>query len=427
MTVHLHLDAVGGVAGDMFVAAMLDLAPQLADGAVAAARAAGLDPAVHVAHLPFDDGVLCGSRFVVTLPQAAEAGADHASPHGHDRAHGHSHEHLTHARHDHVRWADLRTRLAAAPLAPGVRDRAIAIFAELAGAEARVHGKTIDAVSFHEVGAWDSIADIVAAAWLIEQMGVTTWSCGPLPLGSGRVRTSHGQLPVPAPATALLLEGLPCFDDGLPGERITPTGAAILRHLSPGHGLGARPRVLSRIGHGFGTRRLRGLPNVLRVLVFEELLTSDGLGVDEVATLSFEVDDQTPEDLAVGLDRLRAEPGVIDIVQGMVIGKHGRQAAAIRVLTRPSASEMVVAACFRETTTLGVRMARTERRLLAREDLFTADGIRVKRAIRPDTSTLKAEIADLAAAGDHAARERRRRAAEGAESHLTSTPRERGS
>jgi len=409
----LHLDAVGGVAGDMFVAALLDLAPGCAEGAIAATRAAGLDPAVRVACEPFDDGVLCGRRFVVTLPAEATHVHDHAPSHRHDHSHDHGHTHVhEHAPHGHVPWSDLRARLAAAPLASPVRERAIAIFAGLADAEARVHGKPVDSVSFHEVGAWDSIADIVAAAWLIEELGATAWSCGPLPIGSGRVRTAHGLLPVPAPATVLLLEGLPCFDDGLPGERITPTGAAILRHLAPRTGIGATPRVLSRSGHGFGTRRLRGLSNVLRVLAFEEATACNDIAVDEVTTLSFEVDDQTPEDLAVGLERLRAVPGVMDVVQGTVIAKQGRQSAAVRVLAAPAASDTVVAACFRETTTLGVRLARTERRVLTRQSLPSIEGVRVKRAQRPGATTVKAEISDLAQAGDHAAREQLRRRTE---------------
>ncbi|MGE0485639.1 MAG: LarC family nickel insertion protein [Gammaproteobacteria bacterium] len=465
---HLHLDAVGGIAGDMFVAALLDLRPDLAAGAIAAARAAGLGTDVALVHEPCDDGVLTGSRFVVALGgQAASGAASHsagqAPVHTHAHGHGHQHEHApdamdgghdapsnsdghSHSRdwprlvrseepagyavdaghasapgadhdhphaHDHVQWSALRARLAAAPIAPGARERAIAIFAGLADAEARVHGKSVDAVSFHEVGAWDSIADIVAAAWLIEEIGAVSWSVGPLPLGSGRVRTAHGLLPVPAPATVLLLEGLPCFDDGHPGERITPTGAAILHHLAPAAGLGPVARVLGRVGHGFGTRRLRGLPNVLRVLTFEDATVDATLGIDHVTTLAFEVDDQTPEDLALGLERLRAVPGVIDVVQGTVTAKQGRQAAAIRVLTTPAAGEAVAAACFRETTTLGVRLQCVERRVLSRESATTTDGTRIKRARRPGATTAKAELADLATAGDHAAREARRRAAEG--------------
>lgn len=420
----LHLDAVGGVAGDMFVAALLDLAPDCAEGAIAATRAAGLDPSVRVAFEPFDDGVLCGSRFVVTLPaedthvHGHAAAHSHAHPHGHGREHAHEHVPYEHAPHGHIAWSELRARLAAAPLSSPVRERAIAIFAGLAEAEARVHGRPVDTVSFHEVGAWDSIADIVAAAFLIEELGATAWSCGPLPIGSGRVRTAHGLLPVPAPATVLLLEGLSCFDDGLPGERITPTGAAILRHLAPHAGIGATPRVLSRTGYGFGTRRLPGLSNVLRVLAFAEASACEGIAVDEITTLAFEVDDQTPEDLAVGLERLRAVPGVIDVVQGTVIGKQGRQSAAVRVLAAPADSDAVAAACFRETATLGVRLARTERRVLTREALPAVDGVRVKRAQRPGATTLKAEISDLAQVGDRAARERLRRAAEARASTL---------
>jgi len=405
--VHLHLDAVGGIAGDMFVAALLDLAPACAAGAIAATRAAGLEPVVTLRHEPFDDGVLTGSRFVVTLPGVHD---EHRFEHEHEHEHGLARD--AHGNHLHVRWSDLRARLAASPLAAPVRERAIAIFAGLAAAEARVHGRPVDAVTFHEVGAWDSIADIVAAAWLIEEFGVSSWSVGPLPLGNGRVHTAHGVLPVPVPATVLLLEGLPCFDDGRLGERITPTGAAILRHLAPSVGIGLTPRRLQRVGHGFGTRRLRGLSNVLRVLAFDDAAAADGIGSDRVATLTFEVDDQTPEDLAIGLERVRAEPGVLDVVQSTVVAKHGRQAAAVRVLAIPATSEAVIAACFRETTTLGVRLQDTERRVLAREAYTAADGTRVKRARRPGATTVKAEIADLAHAGDHAARERRRRDAE---------------
>ncbi|MCP5198839.1 MAG: LarC family nickel insertion protein [Gammaproteobacteria bacterium] len=442
---HLHLDAVGGIAGDMFVAALLDLRPDLAAGAIGAARAAGLGADIDLGLEPFDDGVLTGSRFVVA--RAADEARGAAPPHGpgasasdhgeFSNAHGHAHGHAdapphdhearpVHARppadqtpahahdHGHVHWAALRERLATAPLAAPVRERAIAIFAGLAEAEARVHGKPVEAVSFHEVGAWDSIADIVAAAWLIEALGATSWSVGPLPLGSGRVRTAHGLLPVPAPATVLLLEGLPCFDDGHAGERITPTGAAILKHLAPGTGLGTAPRVLGRVGHGFGTRRLRGLSNVLRVLAFDDAGASAGIGIDQVTRLAFEIDDQTPEDLALGLERLRAVPGVIDVTQGTVTAKQGRQAATVRVLAEVAAGEAVAAACFRETTTLGVRLQRLERRVLQREPWVGPDGTRVKRVRRPDTVTAKAELADLAEADGHAAREARRRTAEDA-------------
>ncbi|MEQ8235034.1 MAG: LarC family nickel insertion protein [Gammaproteobacteria bacterium] len=424
---HYHLDAVGGIAGDMFVAALLDLHPERAGTAVDAIRAAGLDDAVGLAHEAHDDGVLTGSRFIVRGPDAgsagsAERGHEHAAatgaPHSHDHrdptatpraSHAHAHHHAAHA---HVTWAELRARLAGSALAAPVRARAIDIFTHLAVAEGRVHGRAVDEVSFHEVGAWDSIADIVAASALLETLGTASWSVGPLPLGSGRVRTAHGLLPVPAPATALLLEGFACYDDGFAGERVTPTGAAILRHLAPAPGLGAAPRALRRSGHGFGTRRFEGLPNVLRVLEFAPLASVPH--GDTVTVIRFEIDDQRGEDLALGLERLRATDGVIDVTQQALTGKHGRLVAAIQVLARPETLAAVSDACFRETTTLGLRVSPTARLVLPREETVGADGTRVKLAHRPHRTTAKAELADLAGATDHAAREARRARAEAA-------------
>lgn len=371
----------------MFAGALLDLRPDLADGAIAAVRAAGLDPAVALAHVPFSDGTLSGSRFDVRLPETAGDG------------------------HAHVHWSSLRTRLEAAPLDAPVRDRAIAIFAVLAEAEARVHDKPVDDVAFHEVGAWDSIADIVAAAWLIDALGPATWSVGALPAGSGRVPSAHGLLPVPAPATVLLLEGFPVFDDGRPGERVTPTGAAILRHLAPARGPGRTPRVLSGTGYGFGTKRFEGLSNVLRVLAYAPAAGHDDVQSDTVTRLAFEVDDQTPEDLALALERLRIVDGVLDVCQFGGVGKQGRTVAAVRVLATPEASERAVRACFEETTTLGVRITEVDRRVLARRGV-EAEGIGVKIAARPGGATAKAELADLAGAGVHRDRQARRGAAE---------------
>ncbi len=389
---HLHLDAVGGIAGDMFAAALLDVRPDLAGETIAAIRAAGLGEDVALAHEPCNDGVLAGSRFAVSAPGADAPAAQH---------------------HDHVHWSTLRRRLAGSALAPLVRERAIDIFAGLAAAEAAVHGKPVDSVSFHEVGAWDSIADIVAAAFLIEQLGAASWSIGAIPIGSGRVKTAHGLLPVPAPATVLLLEGYACFDDGFPGERVTPTGAAIVRHLAPTRGLGALPRRLLRSGHGFGTRRIEGLPNVLRVLEFAAADQARA-SADAVTVLRFEVDDQTAEDLALGLERLRAADGVIDVTQVAMVGKHGRQVAGIQVLARPEQVAGVAEACFHETTTLGLRLQPVERLTLARREAAVAGEVRVKLAERAAGATAKAELADLAAADGHAARQARRAAAEAA-------------
>lgn len=390
---HVHLDPLGGIAGDMFVAALLDAWPEFADGAIAAVRAAGLGDEVRIEHRPHRDEVLVGSRFSVTRDDTA-ANSDH----------------------DHVHWRDLREGLSSAPLDAPVRERAIGIFACLAEAEAGVHGVDVERATFHEVGAWDSIADIVAAAFLIEAIGADGWSVGPLPLGGGHVRTAHGDLPVPAPATARLLEGFIFHDDGRTGERVTPTGAAILKQLgatSPSRGGNRR---LLRTGHGFGLRKLEGMSNVLRALAFEQV--SDNVAppaAGGVTVLSFEVDDQTPEDLAVGLDRLRAIEGVLDVLQTPVVGKKGRLSTSIRLLARPDAAEAAIVACFAETTTLGVRFHDEARMILARTEVRSDDGIAVKLAERPGgRRTAKAASDDLAGRGGHDDRDAARRSAEDA-------------
>lgn len=379
---HLHLDPLGGIAGDMFVAALLDAFPERADGLDAALEAAGLGRFGSLTVEPHDDGVLTGSRAVVS-----------SSPEPHP----------------HRAYREIRGLLEAADLEHGARARALDIFARLARAEGAVHGRDPDEVTFHEVGAWDSILDIVASAWLIETVGADTWSCAPVPLGGGRVVTAHGPLPVPAPATARLLIGVPCVRDGVTGERVTPTGAAILRHLEPAFDGTTPSLTLRRTGSGFGSRELDGVSNVLRVLALERAPSGSMRAAERVAVCQFEIDDQTPEDLAVALDRLRAGPGVIDVVQAPVMAKKGRLATQVRVLARPAVLDDVLDACFVETSTLGVRWHLVERAVLARSERVEArDGreVRVKTAIRPDGDrTEKAEIADLAGAGGRSRRE----------------------
>lgn len=424
---HIHLDAVSGIAGDMFVAALLDAFPEKADGVLRAVRLAGLGEDVVTEVLPFGDGVLVGKRFDVR--KSGESGHDrqadrahwHANANDHHHTHVHDHHH-GHGRHDdhhhvhdhhHTQWAQLRKQLNSSPLADGIRRHAVGIFAELARAEGKVHGKTIDAVTFHEVGNWDSIADIVAAAALIDALSVESWSVSSLPIGQGRVRTAHGELPVPAPATALLLDGFAFHHDGRPGERVTPTGAAILKYLAPAQGIGTGPRKLRASGHGFGARKLEGMSNILRALVFETAEVTSA-SADTIGVIQFEVDDQSGEDLAVGLDHIRTTTGVIDVSQAMTIGKKGRVMASVQVLVRPECMDQAITACFRQTTTLGVRTRIEARTILVRREVEVG-GLRVKMADRPDGPTAKADSDGVAAnAASHRARSSARRDAEAA-------------
>ncbi|QDG75397.1 LarC family nickel insertion protein [Labrenzia sp. PHM005] len=375
---HIHLDLVGGLSGDMFAGALLDMRP-------------GLEPLVQnaIASLPLNkpgrvwresrgDGVLTGSGLGIECQDAAL---------------GHAHTH----------FKDIRCLLETSGLAANVHSRALDIFCLLAKAEAQVHGVSVDKVAFHEVGALDSIIDIVAAAVLIDALSPASWSCSPVPVGSGRVKTQHGILPIPAPATLILLSGLPVFDDGVPGERITPTGAAILAHLQPGTGWPENPTHLQHSGTGFGTRKLDTIPNIVRAI---QLGSMNAPQRETIVQLAFEIDDQTPEDLAAGLDEIRQTQGVRDVMSVPIVGKKGRQASGIRILCDLPDEHMVTQACFAQTTTLAVRRHILERTTLMRKEAFF-DGIGVKLAERPGgVLTVKAEMDDLKANGNnHAERQ----------------------
>jgi pyridinium-3,5-bisthiocarboxylic acid mononucleotide nickel chelatase len=386
----IHLDAVGGVAGDMFIAAVLDAFPDLREDVLSAIRAAGLPGDVRLSFAEHRDHALTGLRFTVDE--------------GHHRGAAHHH---------HTPFRKIRELLSRAPLEAGVRDHAIGIFSLLAQAEGKVHGMPPEDVSFHELGEWDSIADIVGAACLISRLDAR-WSVSALPLGSGRVKTAHGMLPVPTPATVLLLEGFDFFDDGIAGERITPTGAAILKHLGCAQSADRGSRRLLHSGTGFGTMSFPGISNVLRVLAFEE--TQKRTGTDRVAQILFEIDDQTPEDLSIALDKLRAHPSVLDVLQMPAFGKKGRLTAHVRLLAEADDLECVCRACFSETTTLGVRYQIVERRKLAREMVSVEAGgrsVRVKVAERAELRTAKAEADDLLSlTGGRVEREQLRQSAE---------------
>tara|TARA_Y100000588_G_scaffold24905_2_gene24849 strand:- start:1720 stop:2901 length:1182 start_codon:yes stop_codon:yes gene_type:complete len=384
MSRRIHLDAVGGVAGDMFVAALLDAHPDKTNGALAAIRATGLPQSVGLNVLPHRDHTLTGTRFEVTLPEENSSA-------------------------DRVSYHELNARLNDSDLSADTRERAQDIFSRLAAAEGTVHGVDSKDVTFHEVGNWDSIADIVGAAHLINAYGTVSWSVSALPMGSGRIKSAHGDLPLPAPAVVELLKGYILHDDGRLGERITPTGAAILAHLMPVQDSTHGPETLVECGIGFGSKKFPGISNVLRLLEFESAMTS--LLEDRVLVLNFEIDDQSPEDLAVGLDNLRDLNGVLDVLHTPAFGKKGRVTAQIQLLAREEMRESVITACFEETTTLGLRWEVKRRAKLQRVE---ADG--VKLVTRPGgVTTVKAEMGHLSEVdGGYAERMVRRRRKEDA-------------
>jgi hypothetical protein len=296
-----------------------------------------------------------------------------------------------------VHYPDLVRRIEGAKLHEGTAREALAILAQLARTEARLHGVAVEAVHFHEVGDWDSLMDVVAAGSIAAALAPCTWSVSALPRGDGFVRTHHGVLPVPAPATAALLEGFRWRDDGVGGERVTPTGAGILAHLTKGAPFPAGELVLRTSGNGAGTREIPGMPNILRATVFE---AAEGASTEAVFVISFEVDDMTGEEIGVAADRLRATEGVVDVNLGQRWGKKGRPVMDFRLLVKPPHLGAVRDACFRETSTIGLRESLERRTVLARRMGSVAveeETVRVKRVQRPGgETTVKVESDDLA-------------------------------
>lgn len=375
----------------MFIAALLDAWPEHEARVHAAIEATRGPRSVSCVLRPHRDSQLRGSRFDVLAVMDRGSGLS-AAPAG-DPAQ--------------LTWKAIRDRLLTAPIAAGVRRHALEIFRLLAAAEAHVHGVAVDAVHFHEVGAWDSIADIVGAAALLDAVGTSRWTASAVPLGAGRVVTAHGILPVPAPATVQLLLGMPTLADGVAGERVTPTGAAILRYLVPPSPQAGRrrpyPRTLLASGTGFGSRTLPGISNHVRVLCFDA-------GEPAIAerrrlhVVEFEVDDQSGEDLAIGLDRMRTHCGVLDVTQTPVFGKKGRMTTHVRVLTRDDRLEEVVAACFEETTTIGLRHHCVEGVALkrtVRQTTVEGNTLRVKVVERAGQRTAKTEADDVLGHAQH--------------------------
>jgi uncharacterized protein (DUF111 family) len=212
------------------------------------------------------------------------------------------------------------------------------------------------------------------------------------------VRTAHGLLPIPAPAVSRLLAGFAVrADDGMPGERVTPTGAAILRYLAPEFGSNRPAGVLNATGIGLGSRDLPGIPNVLHVISLTAAAAEPAHA--SVVVIEFDIDDQSPEELAVGLDRLRLVPGVVDVVTFQGLGKKGRWVQAVRVIADPGYQAGVMTAAFDQTATLGLRLRDEARVVLARETMLVENPggpVRVKVADRPSGRTAKAESDDIA-------------------------------
>ena len=260
--------------------------------------------------------------------------------------------------------ADIRRLVAAAGVPPLVRERADRVFTAIAEAEAEIHGTTPDEVHLHEVGAVDAILDVVGAVWGFELLGVTRIHCGTLSLGDGFVRAAHGVLPVPAPATLKLLEGLPVRPgpEGA-GELVTPTGAGLVRVLASGPP--PESYVPIRSGFGAGTKDPVGRANALRIVLAEDVGATQVGERETLVALAADVDDMTGEQLAALADRLR-DAGALDVVLTATLMKKGRPGTRIELLARPEAATVLEEQLLVHSSSIGVRRGEVRRRALPR-------------------------------------------------------------
>ncbi len=265
-----------------------------------------------------------------------------------------------------VRFHRLDEMLAAldkGSLAPAVRERAAAILRRLAEAEARVHRVPVEAVHFHEVGALDTLVDVVGSVAGLDALGVEAVYVSGFPLGGGMVETAHGRTPVPAPATAELLKGFPVYDNGIAAELVTPTGAAILTTLARSAGRAPAMR-LDAVGWGAGTQELP-IPNLLRVML-GTAEGPEGAEIETLAALETTIDDMSPQLYEPLMDRL-LEAGALDVFLTPVIMKRSRPGIVLTALAPPEKVSDLAALMFRETTSIGVRWSELRRARLPRE------------------------------------------------------------
>jgi uncharacterized protein (TIGR00299 family) protein len=283
-------------------------------------------------------------------------------------------------------WAALRAILEHASVAESVRERALAIFTRLAEAEAGVHGVDVEAIHFHELSSVDTIVDVVGAVTLVEELGLQRIVCSPLPVGRGVVSTAHGVLPLPAPATSELLVHAPVYGVDTERELVTPTGAALASGLADAWGP-LPAMTLERIGYGAGARDMTELPNVTRVFVGREAIVGG-----EVVLLETNLDDLLPELVPDAVEHLVAA-GALDVWTAPAFMKKGRPGVVLSALARPEAEAAVAQAILRETTALGVRVARLSRYELEREQrAVDVDG----RSIRVKVGRLDGLIVNVA-------------------------------
>jgi uncharacterized protein (TIGR00299 family) protein len=364
----LYFDCFAGASGDMVLGALLDAGLPI-DDLRSALGSLAIEGRWHV----HADRVL---RAGVSATKFTLHSHDHDGNHEH---HGHR-EHHEHP-HEHRSLKEIERTIERSALSSGGRQKAIELFRRLGEAEAAIHQVPVERIHLHEVGALDSIVDIVGAVFAMEWFGTDDVAVSPLNVGGGTVKCAHGTFPVPAPATARLLTGVPTYSTGAVGELVTPTGALLMTGYAKAYGP-MPPMRVDRIGYGAGDRDPAGFPNVLRVFVGERVSTA--AQVETIVSLECEIDDMNPQIFGPLMDRLHAA-GALDVFYAPVQMKKNRPGTLVTVLAPPDRREAIADLLFHETTTIGVRWQEMSRERLERETVNVATPlgeIRVKVARR---------------------------------------------
>ncbi len=375
-----YLDCFAGISGDMFLGALVDagVPPDVLQQATAALN---LGATLKVETVD-RSGISCAKVHVMEGEKLADAGPQQQEPrepltpqpqtqHLHKAGHAYTHD-LDHEPHTHTHvhgrsLSVIKTIIQAAPLTDAVKQTAIRTFELLGNSEAKIHNVPVEEIHFHEVGAVDAIVDIVAASAGIHHLQIGAWHCSPLNVGGGMVVCAHGTFPVPAPATADLLRGIPTYSAHIQKELVTPTGAAIIRALAPT--FGPQPAMaVEQIGYGAGTRNPTDFPNVLRLSIGESTAPDRE---EAVIVLETAIDDLSPQLIAYVTETALAK-GALDVMLTPVIMKKGRLGTLLTVLCNEADSVALQHLILTETSTLGIRIRQDRRVTLDRSHATVA-------------------------------------------------------
>lgn len=387
----LYLDLGMGAAGDMLTAALLELCPDK-DGIIKKLNSLNI-PGVHYEREIMKKSGICGTHMHVIVNGSEEEC-------GHEHEEGH-HEHSHH--HHHTSMSDIGEIVSKLNTSEKIKKQILDVYNIIADAESRVHGEPVSQIHFHEVGNMDAIADVAAVCILINELNIRKIVVSPVHTGSGFVMCAHGKLPVPAPATALILEGIPYYSDGLKGELCTPTGAALIKYFADDFS-DMPVMVVEKTGYGFGKKEFERL-NCVRALLGTAFQCSEVTSecdnscekTDKVVELACNIDDMTAEEIGFATEKI-LEAGALDVYTISAYMKKNRPGTVICCLCHEDEREKFAKIMFKYTTTIGVRQYNCDRYILSRktENIETDYGnVRVKKTSGYGVEREKMEYDDL--------------------------------